>query len=165
MKSIRTLCIALALIVAAAALSPAGAVGLFAQWQDSKDGDSGFGLGVSQNFSIVPVFSLEPRISWIRYSADEGDGNLDMFPLELFGRAKFGMFYGGVGLGYYIMSGDHAPDNSLGGFAALGIEFSLASLGAFAEARYLYLEPEYEELSTNVDMSGIGASLGVILPF
>ena len=73
------------------------------------------------------------------------------------------MFYGGIGLGYYIMSGDTAPDNTLGGFAALGIDFGLGGIGVFGEVRYLYLEPEFE--SVKVDMSGVGANLGVTLPF
>ena len=88
-----------------------------------------------------------------------------MFPLEAFGRAKFGMFYGGLGLGYYVMSGDYAPKNTVGGFGALGIEFTLAGLGAFGEVRYLYLEPEFDDLPGNADMNGMGAALGVILPF
>ncbi len=155
--------LALALIMTFACAVPARAIGIFAQWQDSKDADSGYGVGLKKSFSIIPIISVEARASWLRYSGD-GSENLDMFPLEAFGRVSLGMFYGGVGLGYYIMSGDNAPKNSLGGFAAAGIEIGLAGLGVFGELRYLYLEPDHE-LGGTVDMSGIGANVGVTLPF
>ena len=151
----------LVLLVTIACAIPAHAIGIFGQWQDS-DGESGYGLGLKHEFSIIPIISIEARASWLRYSNDVAD--LDMFPLEAFGKAKLGMFYGGVGLGYYIMSGDYAPKNTAGGFAALGIEFTLGGLGAFGEVRYLYLEPDMEAGGT-VEMSGVGANVGVILPF
>jgi len=154
----------LILLVTVVCSVPAHAIGLFAQWQDSNDGDSGYGLGIKQGFSIIPIISIEPRVSWLRYSTDDTESDLDMFPLEAFGKVNLGMFYGGIGLGYYIMSGDHAPENSVGGFASLGIDISLASLGVFGEIRYLYLEPDLE-IGGSVDMSGIGANLGVTLPF
>lgn len=155
--------LALALFLTSVFAMPANAIGIFGQWQDS-DGESGYGLGLKHEFSIIPIISIEARASWLRYSDDDSDANLDMFPLEAFGKAKLGMFYGGIGLGYYIMSGDYAPDSSLGGFAALGIEFGLGGLGAFGEVRYLYLEPDLET-GGSVEMSGIGANLGVTLPF
>ena len=156
--------IALTLFVTIACTVPTHAIGVFGQWQDSKDADSGYGLGIKHAFSIIPVISVEARASWLRYSGDDGATDLDMFPLEAFGRAKIGMFYGGVGLGYYIFSGDYSPKNSLGGFAAAGIEITILGLGAFGELRYLYLEPDLDT-GGSVDMSGIGANIGVTLPF
>lgn len=152
------------LILAATVISPASAIGVFGQWQDSKDADSGYGLGLKHEFGIIPMIGIEARASWLRYSEENSDENLDTFPLEAFGKVKLGMFYGGIGLGYYIMSGDYSPDSSLGGFAALGIDFGLGGLGVFGEVRYLYLEPDVET-GGSVDMSGIGANLGVTLPF
>ncbi len=61
-------------------------------------------------------------------------------------------------------TGDYAPDNAPGGFAALGIDFGLGGLGVFGEVRYLYLEPEFES-GVSVEMSGVGANTGVNLPF
>ena len=145
--------------------SPAGAIGVFGQWQDTKDADSGYGLGIKQDFSIVPVFSVEARASWLMFSDDAWDEDLNMFPLEAFGRAKLGMFYGGIGVGYYIMSGADWLKNSVGGFGAVGIELGLGGLNAFGEVRYLYLEPEYDGIDGNADMSGIGAGAGDNRPF
>ncbi len=155
--------LALTLFLTTAFTLPANAIGIFGQWQDSNDVDSGYGLGLKHQFGIIPIISIDARASWLRYSGDE-DANLDMFPLEVFGRVKLAMFYGGVGLGYYIMSGDFAPNSSPGGFAALGIDISLASLGVFGEVRYLYLEPDLD-VGGSVDMSGVGANIGVTLPF
>jgi hypothetical protein len=163
MKSFRIM-IGLTLFLSLACALPANAIGVYGQWQDSKDADSdGYGLGLKHEFGIIPLIGIEARASWLRYSDDDSDANLDMYPLEAFGKVKLGMFYGGVGLGYYIMSGDYAPDSTVGGFAAVGIDISLLGLGFFGELRYLYLEPDMET-GGSVDMSGVGANLGVTLP-
>ena len=139
----------------------ADAIGVFAEWQDSKDANSGFGLGVGHKFQIIPIVAAEARVSWIRY-----DGGLDMFPLEALGRAKLGLFYAGAGIGYYIFSADFAPKNTVGGFLMGGGEFTLLGLGAFAELRYLFLEPDNDDIiGGKIDMGGFGALVGVILPF
>jgi hypothetical protein len=165
MKKMKIAAIALAVLMSMSVFAPASAIGLFGQWQDSKDAGSGYGLGIKQDWSIVPIVSIEGRFSWLRYSDDEWNDDLDMFPLEAFGKFKLGMFYGGVGLGYYFMSGEFAPKDSFGGFAAIGLDFSLGIVGAFGELRYLYLEPEYEDVDVTADMSGIGANLGITIGF
>jgi hypothetical protein len=53
------------------------------------------------------------------------------------------------------------PDNSVGGFLGAGVDFSLGGLGAFAELRYLLLEPGG---TYGGDLSGFGANVGVTLP-
>lgn len=167
MKSTSILsCSALIMILLVVCVLPAQAIGIFGQWQDSKDADSGYGLGLKHEFSIIPIISMDVRASWLRYSGNDGEGDLDMFPLEAFGRAKLGLFYGGVGIGYYIFSGDYSPKNSLGGFAAAGVEITLLGLGVFGELRYLWLEPDLDSsIGGSADMSGVGANIGVILPF
>mgnify|MGYP001813875490 CR=1 FL=1 len=150
--------------VLAGGVSTANAIGIFAQWQDSKDADSGFGFGVKHKFQIVPIVAIEARASWLNYGGDGGDFN--MFPLEAVGRASLGLFYGGAGVGYYISSGDYSPDNTLGFSILGGAEFTLFGLGAFAEARYLFLDADGPSgYGGSVDMGGIGANVGVILPF
>lgn len=136
---------------------PAHALGIFLQWQDTDNGGSSYGLGLKHKFSIVPLFGIEARASWLKFD-DLGPENVDMFPLEAFGRFKMGLFYVGGGLGYYLFSGDIKPDDTVGGFGAGGAEFTLFGLGGFAELRYLVLKP------TGIDLSGFGANAGVILP-
>jgi hypothetical protein len=146
--------------------TPAKALGIFAQWQNSVDMDGGYGLGLKHNFSIVPIFGLEGRVSYLRYSEAGNYPAMNAIPLEAFGRLKLGLFYGGLGLGYYIFSGDdYPPKNSVGGFVAAGAEFTLLGLGGFAELRYLYLDPKEEDIiGGNRDLKGFGANLGVLIP-
>lgn len=167
MKRTRILtCLALTMILTVVCVLPVHAIGIFGQWQDSNDGDSGYGLGLKHEFSIIPIISMDVRASWLRYSGDDGEGDIDMFPLEAFGRAKLGLLYGGVGVGYYIFSGDYSPKNSLGGFAAAGVELKLLGLGVFGELRYLFLEADMDDIiGGKADMSGWGANIGVTLPF
>jgi len=136
---------------------PAHALGVFLQWQDTDDGGSSYGLGLKHKFSIVPIFGIEARASWLKFD-DFGPASVNLYPLEAFGRFKLGLFYVGAGLGYYLFSGDFKPDDTAGGFGAGGVEFTLFGLGAFAELRYLVLKP------TDIDLSGFGANAGVILP-
>ena len=159
-KSLRIL-VLLILTVGFVAMSatPASALGIFAQWQDAKDTDGAFGLGLKHEFSIVPIVGIEARVSYLRYTEDDG---ANMFPLEAFGKLKLGLFYGGLGLGYYVFSGDNTPDNEIGGFVAGGVSFGLGGLGAFAELRYLLLEPSVG--NAKVDLSGFGINAGVTLP-
>jgi hypothetical protein len=141
--------------------TPASALSVFGQWQNAEDMESGFGLGLKHKFQIIPIISIEARASWINYNAKGNWPDLNMYPLEAAGRVKFGLFYGGLGIGYYLFSGDDfKPDDKVGGFLFAGAEFTLFGLGAFAEARYLSLEPggDYGR-----DMSGFGASIGVII--
>lgn len=164
MKTFRINLLALALILAAACAMPAHAIGIYGQWQDANDADSGYGIGLKHEFSIIPIISVEARASWLSYSVADRDESMNMYPLEAFGKVKLAMFYGGIGLGYYIMSGDHSPESTAGGFAALGIDISLFGLGFFGEVRYLVLEPDLE-IGGSVDMGGMGANIGVTLPF
>jgi hypothetical protein len=140
--------------------TPAHALAPFVQFQDSKDAGLGYGFGLKHTFlGIVPIVGFDLRASWLHYSdEDKLPSSFETFPLEVAATAKLGIFYGGLGVGYYINSGDIKPDDEVGGFAAAGAGFKLLGLGAFAELRYLLLEPG------NGDMSGVGANVGVTLP-
>jgi hypothetical protein len=146
--------------------APAKAIGAFVQWQDTKDMSSGWGGGLNYNFLEVPLVSVDARVSYM-YVGSKGiyDG-VSMIPLEAVGKVKFGLFYGGVGLGYYIFSGGNTtPKNSFGGSLIGGAGIQLFGLGGFAELRYLYLEPDNkDDLGGKRDLSGFGAAVGVALP-
>jgi hypothetical protein len=153
-----TAALAVATVVWAA---PAHAIAPFLQYQDSKDAGAGYGLGLKHTFlGIVPVVGFDLRASWLHYGdEDKVASSFEMFPLEFAATAKLGLFYGGLGVGYYLTSGDVKPDDEVGGFALGGVGFGLGGLNAFAELRYLLLEPGA------ADMSGFGAQAGVTLPF
>jgi len=140
-------------------------MGTWCHWQNSDDMDSGFGFGLKHKFQIVPVFSAEARATWVGYGSKGSFESLNMYPLEAIGRAKLGLLYGGVGIGYYLFSGDSSPKASVGGTILAGGEFTLLGLGAFAEGRYLFLEADEDDSSGDKrKLDGFGASLGVIIP-
>jgi hypothetical protein len=152
-------CVVLAVVVTVLA-SPAQALGLFAQWQDSNDAGSAYGLGAKHAFlKLLPIVDLEGRVSWLHYDSDEMPSSFEALPLEAVGTVSLGVFYGGLGVGYYLFSGDVAPDDSVGGFVAGGASFGLLGVRAFAELRYLLLEPD------GADMSGVGIHVGASLGF
>jgi hypothetical protein len=141
--------------------APAGAIGVFGQWQDSDDYGSGYGLGLKKKYQIIPVIAAEARVSWLNYGTEGQRQGFDMFPLEAVGRARIAFLYGGLGVGYYLTTGGSSPDSSFGTFLFGGTEFTLFGLGAFAELRYLHLEPGGDRAA---NLNGLGASVGVILP-
>jgi len=147
-------------VVIATLATPAFAIGPFLQVQDSEDAGMGYGLGLKHSIlGPIPIIGFDLRASWLHY-ADEDKlvSSFELFPLEAVGTVKLGIFYAGLGLGYYVASGDIKPDNEVGGFLAGGLSFGLGGLSAFAELRYLKLEPGA------ADMSGVGANIGVTLP-
>jgi hypothetical protein len=144
---------------------PASALGGFAHWQDSDAVGSGFGFGLTHNISIVPIVSVDARATWIGYGSSGALENLNLYPLEAIGKVKLGILYGGLGIGYYLFSGDLSPKSTVGGTILAGGEFTLFGLGAFAEGRYLFLEPDADEsIDGKYEMDGFGASLGVLIP-
>lgn len=147
-------------IVMTTMVTPAHALAPFLQGQDSEDAGIGYGLGLKHTFlGIVPIVGFDLRASWLHYGdEDKLASSFEMFPLEVAATAGFGILYGGLGAGYYVFSGDQTPDSEIGGFVAGGASFGLGSLNAFAELRYLLLEPGA------ADISGFGLNAGVTLP-
>ncbi len=159
------------LVVVTVSMSLAGeakSIGAFASYWNSKDLDNGYGLGVKHKFQIIPIVAVDVRASWLSFSgvSDDflglGNGDLNMFPLEATALAQLGLFYGGVGAGYYIFDGKNLDyDNAPGGFLLAGLKFTLGGLGAFGELKYTWVESKVDDVT--VDASGVGVNLGVLL--
>lgn len=130
----RTIILLSAIITLIAMVPNAHAIGVYGQWWDAI-GD-GFGIGVKQSFlPKIPLVKLDGRVAWLNFS----DANTDVFPLEVTASIG-GLFYGGVGLGYYIVSPDvGGNDNQVGTSLQVGVEFAPVKFGGFAEARYTWL--------------------------
>jgi len=156
----KVLVIGLALVTLVSFTPNANAIGVFASWWDGNDADTGFGLGANHKIQIIPLIGADVRLSWINFDGG-GGGSLNAFPLEAAAYAKLGLFYGGLGLGYYFFDND--VDNALGGFIYGGVEIALADLGVFGELKYTLVKPEVAGFE--VDVSGIGINIGVVLPF
>jgi hypothetical protein len=153
--------IIIALVVLSAVVSTAGnahAIGAFLSYWNGEDIDNGYGAGIKHKFQIVPIIGVEARASWLSFS----DKDVNLYPLEAAGRASFGLFYGGLGGGYYIFSGKNTDmDDAFGGFLFAGIEVTLAKLGVFGELKYTWVESKIGDLAT-VSGNGVGINAGVL---
>lgn len=160
MKRILTIAVVFALAAGAAA-TPAHAIGIFASyWNLDKSNDDAWGLGVSQAKSVSPLISIHTSATWVKFS----DAEVDMFPLEVAAVGNLGLFYGGIGGGYYIFSGGEADlDNNWGWFAVAGAKIALGGLGVFGELRWNELSTNIADTSFDVDLNGVGVNVGVIL--
>jgi hypothetical protein len=163
--------IALLAVVALGAASPnAQALGVFASWWNMDEAnEDGFGFGVRQKVSFTPLLAVDTRASWVSFS----DADLNVFPLEASGLVSLGLFYGGIGLGYYIFDSDGGDlENNFGWFLVGGIEIALAKVGVFGEVKWTQLETDFENIDpnlqnvpTSLNADGVGFNLGVTLPF
>jgi len=136
----------------------ASAIGVFGSYWDGKDPDAGYGLGLIHKFGIVPIVSVDVRASWVDFGDD-----VSVIPLEATARAKLGLFFGGLGIGYYIFdasAGGADADNAVGGYGVLGIEFSPLGIGGFGELKYTIVETDVGP--AKLDAEGIGVNVGVV---
>jgi hypothetical protein len=158
MKKLLTVVVAAVIVMSLSA--EAHSFGAYLSYWNGQDIDNGYGVGLKHKFQIVPIFSVEARASWLKFSDDPVD--LNLFPLEAMGRAKLGLFYLGAGVGYYIFDAkDASVDNTVGAFGVAGVEFALAGLGGFAELKYTYADTKTES-DADLDGSGIGVNVGII---
>lgn len=156
----RAVLVVVAAILVMVSVPSANAVGLFGIWWDPDDVDSGYGLGVKQSVPIIPIVSIDGRLSWVNFS--EGDASLDLFPIEAMGALSFGIIYAGFGVGYYVTSGDIDIDNSFGAFLVGGVKFTPAGIGVFGELKYNFVRPNFKDLDTELNMDGLGINVGVV---
>ena len=138
-------------------------LGLFATWWDGKDMDSGFGGGVKYKIPLIPIVSLDLRASYVNF----GDADLYTIPLEATGTLDFGLFYGGLALGYYVWASnsdllDLSAKDQLGGTILAGVSLGLGSIGAFGELRYTVAKTE---LIVGVDIKADGFNINLGLTF
>jgi hypothetical protein len=159
----------LAVLLLGAATPSAHAIGVMASWWNiDKENTDGFGFGLRQEVPITPLFALHTDASWLKFSKNGNDTNV--FPLEASAVARLGLFYGGLGLGYYIFDTDGTSiDNNFGWFAKAGVHVGLAKVGVFGEIKYTKLSADFKDvkpgsgLPTSLDADGVGFNVGVML--
>ena len=157
----------LAVLLLGAATPPAHAIGVFASWWNiDKSNDDGFGFGIRQEVPLTPLFAIDTNVSWLKFN----DSDTNVFPLEAAGLARLGLFYGGLGVGYYIFDAKNGNvDNNFGWYAVGGVKIALASFGVFGELKYTKLSADIKDvkpgsgLPTSIDADGMGFNVGVIL--
>lgn len=161
MKKSLTVIVALALVVSFA--PKAHSIGAFLSYWNGSDTDNGYGAGLSHQIKLVPLISGEVRASWLSHS--DGGFDMNLYPLEGLVRAKLGLFYAGLGGGYYIFSGKDGVelDNDWGAFGVAGLELTVAGIGVFGELKYTWIETKMTApTESDVDASGIGVNVGVV---
>ena len=183
MNTRRSICTALMTIVLGVGLAQAGGisqrVGLFATYQDTEDMEDGYGAGLKYVILFQDVAprldcGIDVRTSWLTYDSDDNDfrADLDIIPVELLAVAGYKVadgtrLYTGAGAGYYFFDSDEIElDDDIGLVAMLGCDQRVTDmLSLFAEAKYLWLEPDVETsgAAADMDIGGIGANVGVAL--
>jgi len=139
------------------ATTDARAIGFHISYWEADDFETGIGAGIKHKFGLVPPISIDVRASYYRFN----DSDLNLYPLEAAGRLKLGLFYGGLGVGYYIFTHkDVSASNSFGTFLIVGLEFAPMGLGAFAEAKWTFVDAEIGGVTGNAD--GYGINLGML---
>jgi hypothetical protein len=136
--------------------------GIYATWWNlDSNNDDGFGFGFRSKIQVMPLFSFDTRVSWIKF--DESDMNV--FPIEATGMLKIGMLYAGAGVGYYFFdSNNFDVDNNFGWYALGGVDISVGSFGVFGEVKWTSLSTDVSNVSvpTSLDADGLAFNLGVM---
>lgn len=136
--------------------------GIYATWWNlDEHNDDGFGFGFRSKVQVMPLFSFDTRISWVKFS----DSDMNVFPIEATGMLKIGMLYAGAGVGYYFFDSNNVDvDNNFGWYALGGIDISVASFGVFGEAKWTSLSTDVSNASvpTSLDADGLAFNLGVM---
>ena len=144
-----TLLIAVVVVLAGAA-TQAHAIGLFGAWQNAKDLDSGFGVGLTAPVGLG-LIRIDPRASWYSY----GDTDVNVFPLDCAAELDLGIFYGGLGASYYIV--DSGLSDRWGFYALAGVKLKLSKITLFGDLIW-----RGSDTLDSIDFSGGGLNVGII---
>lgn len=158
--------IVFAALVLCSSFQSAHALGVMASWwQMDEASEDGFGFGLRERVPIIPMVGIETRASWLNFS----DSDLNVFPLEAAGVVTLGLFYGGIGVGYYIFDAkDVELENNFGWFVLAGVEVGLGGFGLFGDIQWRDLssdiegvDPNLSNVPTSLDAAGVGFNVGV----
>jgi hypothetical protein len=177
-----------ALIVLAAPLH-AGSIGpMFTYW-DSDDAGDDQGAGVRLTLDLGPTWNIELRTAWLDSFEQVGDGVLfrvEAFPIDLglsydFGTEGSVSPYVGAGLTYLDLTPNVVDTNirrrievytpeEIGYFVMAGLDCPVMNdrLSLFIEGIYRSIKTKANSTDIgdfNTDMTGLGASFGLVLNF
>jgi hypothetical protein len=146
-------------------------LGAFGSYLDSDDLGDGYGAGVKLEVKPTDILSVDGRASWLYFE----DFEIHMIPLEVAGRLNLPLLgerivpYVGAGGGWYLFEADDVDlDDDVGFFPLVGLEAGLQSVALFAEARWLFLETDVDEVVGDVveaDVDGLGINVGLLFRF
>jgi hypothetical protein len=163
----RIIIVVFAALVLCSSFHSAHAFGVMASWwQMDESSQDGFGFGLRERIQIVPLIGIDTRASWLNFS-DQND--LNVFPLEAAGVVTLGLFYGGIGFGYYIFDAEDVElDNAFGWFVLAGVDVGLGGFGVFGDIQWRDLSADVEDVDpnlsnvpTSLDAAGVGFNVGI----
>jgi hypothetical protein len=147
-----------------ASTQDANAVGVYGIWWMPDDSDDdGWGIGIKDRKNFTPLVAIDMRISYVGFSS------ADIIPIEATGLVKLGMLYGGVGVGYYIFTGDNDLSSTIGWYLMAGIELLPGPVQVFGEVKWQSLQPDLDiPAGGDVNLDAIvlhaGVAMGKVLP-
>lgn len=157
----RVLVLSLVIVALLVFTGDALGIGIFGSYWHGEETDTGYGLGIKHKFNVITLISVDIRASWLSFK-DEGETDLNLYPLEATALAKLGPVYGGLGAGYYIFDAKNADaDNSTGWFILVGGEITAGGIGLFGEFKWTFLDTKIEDINVNAD--GFGINAGILL--
>ena len=140
--------------------------GLFAAYWDAKDADEGYGAGLKISAEMVEGVQLELRGTFFNDLEDEADA--EVIPLEVglalsHAASETVDIYGGGGFGYHLVDADEGdPDDEVGFYLVAGADWNLKEMASlFGEI--LYRDVDIDVGPSDVDLSGVGVNLGVLI--
>ncbi|MEF8943236.1 MAG: outer membrane beta-barrel protein [Desulfohalobiaceae bacterium] len=158
-------------------------LGVFGSYQDTDDLDDGYGGGLRYALftrvadpapgSVLEGIDIggDVRASWLA-DYDEDAFDTDMYPAQanLLVRAELQNGfrpYAGGGVGYvWFDNDDKELDDEYSYSALLGFDQMITErFSLFVEGEYMWLEPDYDNMSGDADMDGFGVNAGVNFNF
>lgn len=124
--------------IAAPSAHALGVYGIW--WMPDDSDDDGYGIGIKDKRSFTPLLAVDGRVSYVSFS--EPDAGL--IPLEMTGMVSLGVWYAGVGAGYYFVTGDNAVKDTFGYYFLAGLELGLGGTSVFGEVKWQALTPEID---------------------
>ena len=107
-------------------------------WMPDSSDDDGWGVGIKDKRHFTPLVAIDGRLSYVSFSTPDAS----MFPVEATAMITLGLWYGGIGAGYYITTGD--IDSEFGWYALLGLELGLGPASVFGEVKWQDLKPDLD---------------------
>jgi len=141
---------------------------IFASYLDSDQLGNGWGAGLKTELNIWKWLGFDTRLSYLKF---DDTFNVDMIPLEAalvlnipLADQRFNP-YGGIGVGYYFMSGSSWDfQDEVGYFPFLGIKAGAKAISFMGEVRWLGLKTSYNNGTSNdVEVDALGVNLGMVI--
>jgi hypothetical protein len=142
----------------------AHALGVYGIWwmPDEDNEDDGWGVGIKDQRPINRILSIDTRASYVSLSSSD----TALIPIESTLLVRMGTLYGGIGAGYYFVTGDNRLKNEFGWYWLAGITMLPGPTQIFGEVKWQNLTADIDAPSGgSVDFDALAIHAGVTMPF